>query len=203
MFETYDTNKKAYVERTGQYYDLQQKAWVDVPSAMTYDTSEKAWIERLYVGYFTLRDVTGNPQLVGWGQGGDDFQINGSNIVLYTTISGVDRRVIFDLQFDWKGETIEFDLMTNGYATVYFGKAFYYGNGWSSVSGYDKTITGFYNDHVSVPLYTRPDTYEGYEVTSSKIYFQINIAAEQAATANALVRIENVKIGGKKYGFKE
>lgn len=51
MFETYDTNQKAYVERTGQYYDLQQKAWVDVPSAMTYDTTEKAWIERLRASY--------------------------------------------------------------------------------------------------------------------------------------------------------
>lgn len=55
MFETYDTNLKAYVERTGQYYDTVKKAWVDVPSAMTYDTTERAWVERLNIdNFFTI-----------------------------------------------------------------------------------------------------------------------------------------------------
>ena len=198
MFETYDTNQKAYVERTGQYYDLQQKAWVDVPSAMTYDTTEKAWVERLYAGYFTLRDETNPTQLLEQ----DDFQINGNSFTLYT-ISGVgaQRWIHFDLPFEWEGETVEFDLLTNGYASVYFGKRYYYGTS-SSVGGVAKTITGFYDDHVSVNLYTRPDTYEGYTVTSSKIYFEVNISAADAVN-NALVTISNVKIGGKKYGFTE
>lgn len=198
MFETYDTNQKAWVEHTGQYYDLQQKAWVDVPSAMTYDTTEKAWVERLYVGYFTLRDEANPTQLIEQ----DDFSINGNYFELYTFRGlGVERWVHFDLPFDWKGETIEFDLLNNGYATVGFGKR--YSNGKTSSSGYDKTITEFYNDHVSVNLGTRPDIYDGIAVTSSKIFFEITISAENAALSNALVRISNVKIGGKKYGFKE
>ena len=54
MFETYDTTKNAYVEHVGEYYDTNEKAWVEVPSAMTYDTNEKAWVERLDLdNYFT------------------------------------------------------------------------------------------------------------------------------------------------------
>lgn len=95
MFETYDTNQKAYVERTGQYYDLQQKAWVDVPSAMTYDTTEKAWVERLRASYaLTVADYfydnTGNlAQLQG----------NNFNVEVKPTSSAIAMRAILEGEF--------------------------------------------------------------------------------------------------------
>lgn len=59
MFETYDTTKNAYVEHVGEYYDTNEKAWVEVQSAMTYDTNEKAWVERLDLdNYFTEQVFT-------------------------------------------------------------------------------------------------------------------------------------------------
>lgn len=194
MFETYDTNLKAYVERTGQYYDLQQKAWVDVPSAMTYDTTEKAWVERLYADYFILESKT--------LQSGDILEVKKNSISLRTFSKNLRRSVSVKLPYKWKyTDVVEFDVVTNSLGYVSFGHEFHYSNGWT-VSGGGGVFKGDTNTHhVWKNLGSCPDTYEGYTVYDYGLTFYIGYGND--ITGETYAEISNVTINGKKYGFKE
>ena len=203
MFETYDTNQKAYVERTGQYYDLQQKAWVDVPSAMTYDTTEKAWVERLYVDYFTLSDNS-NYTLI---QSGDILDVKSSGFVYRTFSKNVLHKVGFELPYKWVyGDVVEFDVVTNALGRMTVEHEFHYlryGTQEWSVGGPMITLEGEYNEHFTYRFTgTCPDTYENWQVSESLIQVMVGISASEA-TGETYSEIKNFKINGKKYGFRE
>lgn len=193
MLKTYDTTLQAYTERLPKHYDSSQSAWVESNSAKTYDTTLNAWVERLYADYFTLKFA---PQL----DAEDGFTISTNEINLFTSQTSMQRRIYFELPFAWNGETVEFDLVSNGVAYVYFGKGCR--NEWGdTISGYDMMITESYNGKVTIPLGTLPDEIKGYPVASSEIY--LDIGTGTVSEEMGYVNIRNLKIGGKKYGFKE
>lgn len=195
MFETYDTNQMAYVEHSGEYYDLNLKAWVPVNSAMTYDTTEKAWIERLYAGYFTLVSKT--------IQTGDILEVKNSGVVLHTFTTNLGRSVSFELPFKWKNsDVIEFDVITNSLGRITCGHRFNYNNGWT-VGGGGAVFEDETNQHyVWDMIGSCPDTYEGYPVYDNCLYFFLGDSAENT-TGETYAEIKNLTINGKKYGFKE
>lgn len=195
MFETYDTNQLAYVEHSGEYYDLQEQAWVPVNSAMTYDTTEQAWIERLYVDYFLLQTKT--------LQSGDIFELKNSGISLGTFSTGVAHGVSFFLPYKWKyTDVVEFDMVTNALGRISIGHRFHYNNGWT-VSGGGPDFEGEYNQHYVWDVRsTCPDTYEGHTTYDCGIYISISIPSDHA-TGETFSEIKNLTLNGKKIGFKE
>ncbi len=203
MFETYDKNQRAYLEHTGQYYDLQEKAWVDVPSAMTYDKTEKAWVERLYAGYFTLVNDSNYTSL----QSGDILDVKSNGFVFQTFSKNLLRKVKFELPYKWKhGDIFEFDVVTNarGYINVEREYRYLkYGTQEWTVGGPIANRTGEYNEHITYTMSgSVPDTYEGWQVTESIIEIQ-SIITVDSATGETYSEIKNFTINGKKYGFKE
>lgn len=195
MFETYDTNQLAYVEHSGEYYDLNLKAWVPVNSAMTYDKTERAWIERLYVDYFVLQ--TKNLQ------SGDIFELKNSGISLRTFSTGKSRGVSFYLPYKWKvTDVVEFDVFTNALGQLSVGHHFHYNNGWT-VSGGGPHFVGNTDQHYTWNLNSLcPDTYEGYPTYDYGFHVSISLGSDDT-TGETYSEIKNFTLNGKKIGFKE
>lgn len=198
MFKTYDTALQAYTERPLKNHDATLNAWIDSPSLKTFDTAQNAWVERLYQDYFTLRQDSSTPKL----SEGDELVVRNSGVTLTTAKKSERRTVTFDLPFKWAGETVELELVSNGIAYVYFGRRYWYGTA-GSTSGYYKVVPSAYDGTVTYQMDTCPDTEGGQPVTSSILYIEITASADVANTDNGYVNIKNLKINGKKYGFKE
>lgn len=198
MFETYDTTQRAYVEHSGEYYDLQEQAWVDVPSAMTYDTEEKAWVEGLYAGWFTPN--TRNSGYYWLIQNEDTLIINNNGFVFNSLTTNKARRVSFVLPFTFvKGTVIELDIVLNTLGKITFSK-----NGTTkqtSIAG--KTffsLSGERTEHITVT--EQENGIYGYDCIDYwyEIGFQLPASA---ITGEVYVEVKNFKINGKKYGFTE
>lgn len=199
MFKTYNDTLRAYEEHLPKNYDSPQGAWADSPSAKTYDSTEAAWIERLYQGYFTLRHDANTPRL----SEGDELVVTKNEVTLFTVKNTETRFIPFDFPFKWAGDTVEFELVSNGVATVSVGRKFAYGTGGGTVSGAVKSVSDVYDGIVSVYFGELSDDYEGQPITSSSISVEIYVTAEKANTDTGYVNIRNLKINGKKYGFTE
>lgn len=199
MFKTYDATQAAYVEHSGKYYDLQQSAWVDIPSAKTYDTAEAAWIERMYAGYFILSNDSGKTQL----QSGDILDVTGNGFVLRSFSKNKARFVTFLLPFKWKaGDVIEGDIVTNALGRISVGWVYRYNNSQYRSSSLVNCM-GEYNQHFSKNFTLAcPDTYEGYTVLDNFITVYGGVY-ENMATGETYSEIKNLTINGKKYGFTE
>lgn len=198
MLKTYDSTLQAYTEHPPKNYDATLNAWIDSPSLKTFDTAQNAWVERLYQDYFTLRQDSSTPKL----SDGDELVVTNSGVTLTTAKKSERRTVTFDLPFKWAGETVELELVSNGIAYVYFGRKYSYGTA-GSTSGYYKVIPNAYDGAVTYQLDTCPDEVDGQTVTSSILFIEITASADTANTDNGYVNIKNLKINGKKYGFKE
>ena len=197
MFETYDTTEKAYVEHSGEYYDLQEQAWVPVPSAMTYDTIEKAWIERMYAGWLAY-DTRSKKHAT------DILEISPSKVSLTVSKSSSntgDRSIKFTLTTsDIKvGDIVEFDVNASYYAgVVIWGGLFTTEGGVSSWEAWRKTkqtdeINGRYSGVIdNVHLDIKRITYITVELNYTYAYYK-----------DAYAEVSNLKINGKKYGFTE
>lgn len=194
----HDTTSNAFIEKPLKIYDETAGAWIEAPSLKTFDETENAWLERLYQGYFTLRQDEYNPILLY----DDDFRVTSNEVMLFTAKRAENRRVAFDLSYKWNQDTISFDLVSNGIASVQVGRRFSYGIGYT-VGGYLGGASGFYDGTISVNFGTCPDEYEGQTVTNSRIYIEIIVTAESAGNDSGYVNIKNLKFNGKKYGFKE
>lgn len=194
MFETYDTNQKAYVERAGQYYDLQQKAWVDVPSAMTYDTTERAWIERMYAGYFYLSDNTSYTVIPS----GDVLTIKGSGFVFESAKSSAMRKFRFSLPYTFKvGDVVEFDIVKNSWGRVSIGHNYTSSSG-SNTGGTVVTIEDERDEHITGTVKFAT----GSDAISSYLYVEF-FRSTDGYVVSSHVEIKNLTINGKKYGFTE
>jgi hypothetical protein len=199
MFKTYNDTLRAYEEHLPKNYDSSQGAWVDSPSAKTYDSTEAAWIERLYQGYFTLRQDAYNPKL----SDNDELVVTKNEVTLFTVKNTETRFIVFDFPLKWAGDTVEFELVSNGVAKVSVGMKFAYGTSGGTVSGAAKSVSDVYDGIVSVYFGELSDTYEGQPITSSSISVEIYVTAEKANSDTGYVNIRNLKINGKKYGFTE
>ena len=195
MVKIYDTASNAFIEEVPKIYDQTSEAWIEAPSLKTFDETESAWLERLYQGYFTLRE---NYPVLMYD---DEFIVTSNEITLFTAKSTNYRHVIFELPIKWNGETIKFDLVKNAIATVSVGIRFKYGQ-WTN-SGQFQPFSGVYDGEYFLTLGTCPDEYDGQTVTDPKISIEIYISAENAGNDIGYVSIKNLKFNGKKYGFKE
>lgn len=198
MIKTYDEPTAAWVETPPKIYDAATASRIDAPSAKTYDTATAAWVEHLYQGYFTLRQDGSTPTL----SAADELTISANSVVLFTAKTAEGRRVVFDFPIKWAGESVEFNLVSNGIARVSLSRHYSYGSA-GSVSGAYQTISEVYEGTVTIPLGTCPDEEDGQPVTSSKIFFEIIVGADKAGNDTGYVKISNLKINGKKYGFTE
>lgn len=185
MFETYDTNRLAYVEHSGEYYDLNLKAWVPVPSAMTYDTTGQAWVERLYADYCVL-----STKIM---QSSDTLEITNSGFIFRTSSKSESRMILFKLPFKFKnGDLFECDIVTNALGRITIGKEFVRSGG-SSTGGNIININGENNQHFTA----KNDS----GVPSDAVDYYIKIYS--SVDKNAYSAISNLTINGKKYGFRE
>lgn len=203
MFKTYDDTPAAYQEHGGLYYDPQLQAWVDVPSAKTYDDAEAAWAEQLYAGYFTLSDNSSYTLL----QSGDILEVKSNGFVFRTFSTNLLHKVRFELPYKWAhGDVVEFDVVTNTLGRMNAGHQFIYlryGTQSYTSGGTISNLTGEHSEHITYSFIGNcPDTYEGWNVTSSCIYVSSTITAPNA-TGETYSEIRNFKINGKKYGFRE
>lgn len=201
MFKTYDTTQAAYVEHSGKYYDLQLKAWVDVPSAKTYDTAEAAWIERMYAGYFALSNDSNDTLL----QSGDILDISNNGFVFNTFSKNLSRRCKFELPYKWtKGDIVEFDVVTNSRGYISVSMSYYYlkyGTQEYESSKSGTSITGEHNEHITFTITSNvPSTYDGWEVSRSDVSI---LALPIDTTGEFYSEVKNFTINGKKYGFTE
>lgn len=194
MFETYDTNQKAYVERTAQYYDLNLKAWVDVPSAMTYDTTEKAWVERLYEYWLTswmtnissADDLNVSPSMLGLVI--DAYSDTKTRSVIYTC-SNHDIKI---------GDTFEAEVFRTYGVAVSISLSYKDTSGSSqSISIYSKTKTAA-ESHETINKVISASNVKSFGDLTVSISYTYNSNAQIVSAA-----VAGIKVNGKKIGFAE